>query len=430
MGILFQNLGTSPNASTFTSDVGSATKLLSSGQFATYLQQEIYEQSAMVRSGLLAPDARLSNIQGVIAEMPFAAPLDYEEELVNSSNTWGREEKGYYSLQKTQASTQYAPIVTRGAGFAMDDLSRVQTGFDALANIRSQLATDMNRKITAKIISQLNGLFDPTNGAEGPLFKHVISTNVDANGVVAPLTASDIIKGKSLLGERAQQFDILIVHPDVRHHLENLGMTVLEAPAGGGAVTATYGVGVTATEIGYFAGMRVISDSQVPVDRSVAADDPTKWVYTCYLAASGVIRTGAQFPMLIETERNKASLQDAMFVTYNRCDHVIGTSWVAGAYASDPSNKELEKGSNWAAAYLDTRLIPLASIKCGGGGFASLNPDPVFGKHPSVVMKSDSTKDVEWAPASGVEDGDNPGTNPNTTDTGDLPAQGRRKSKS
>ena len=50
--------------------------------------------------------------------------------------------------------------MTRGAGFAMDDLSRVQTGFDALANIRSQLATDMNRKITAKIISQLNGLFD------------------------------------------------------------------------------------------------------------------------------------------------------------------------------------------------------------------------------------------------------------------------------
>ena len=81
MGILFQNLGTSPNASTFTSDVGSATKLLSSGQFATYLQQEIYEQSAMVRSGLLAPDARLSNIQGVIAEMPFAAPLDYDRRV-------------------------------------------------------------------------------------------------------------------------------------------------------------------------------------------------------------------------------------------------------------------------------------------------------------------------------------------------------------
>ena len=144
MGLLFQNLGTNPNESTFTQDVASATKLLSSSQFAGYLQQEIYERSAMIRSGLLATDARLNNIQGVIAEMPFAAPLNYEEESVNSSNTWGREGKGYYSIQKTQASTQYAPIVTRGAGFGMDDLSRVQTGFDALANIRSQLAADMN----------------------------------------------------------------------------------------------------------------------------------------------------------------------------------------------------------------------------------------------------------------------------------------------
>ena len=425
MGIAFQNLGTSPNASTFTSDVGSATKLLSSGQFATYLQQEIYEQSAMVRSGLLAPDARLSNIQGVIAEMPFAAPLDYEEELVNSSNTWGREEKGYYSLQKTQASTQYAPIVTRGAGFAMDDLSRVQTGFDALANIRSQLATDMNRKITAKIISQLNGLFDATNG--GPLKDHSIDAE-DAGGAMRALTATDIIKAKSLLGERAQQFDILIIHPDVRHHLENLGMTIFEGSPGGPINYASQGIGVTATEIGYFAGMRVISDSQVPVDKGPDPQNPkppAEWVYTCYLAASGVIRTGAQFPMLIETERNKASLQDAMFVTYNRCDHVIGTSWVAGAYASDPSNKDLADGSNWAAAYLDTRLIPLASIKCLGGGFTSLAPDPVFGKHPSVVQQG--TGPVEKSVAAGLEGGPNPGTDPNTTDTDDLPAQGRSK---
>ena len=42
------------------------------------------------------------------------------------------------------------PMVTRGAAFAMDDLSQVQVGEDALANIRSQLARDMNRKITCQ----------------------------------------------------------------------------------------------------------------------------------------------------------------------------------------------------------------------------------------------------------------------------------------
>ena len=117
MGIAFQNLGTAPDQSVFTSDVGSATKLLTSNTFAGYLQQEIYERSPFIQSGILATDARLNNVTGVIVEMPFAAPLNYEEEFVNSSSSWGNNGKGYYTLQKTQASTQYAPFCTRGAAF-------------------------------------------------------------------------------------------------------------------------------------------------------------------------------------------------------------------------------------------------------------------------------------------------------------------------
>ena len=70
-------------------------------------------------------------------------------------------------------------------------------------------------------------------------------------------------------------------------------------------------------------------------------------------------------------------------------------------------------------------MIPLASIKCLGGGFTSLAPDPVFGKHPSVVQQG--TGPVEKSVAAGLEGGPNPGTDPNTTDTDDLPAQGRSK---
>ena len=59
-------------------------------------------------------------------------------------------------------------------------------------------------------------------------------------------------------------------------------------------------------------------------------------------------------------ERNILSLQDVMAVTYNRCDHVIGTSWTGST--TDPTNANLATGSNWAAAYSDTRLIPLVEL--------------------------------------------------------------------
>ena len=42
--------------------------------------------------------------------------------------------------------------------FAADDLHTYQTGEDALANIRSQLARDMARKMNQKLISQVWGL--------------------------------------------------------------------------------------------------------------------------------------------------------------------------------------------------------------------------------------------------------------------------------
>ena len=382
---MFNNLDTgSTNNSTFTRDVASATRLLTSGEFAGYLQQEIYERSAMIQSGLLQQDARLSNITGVIVEMPFAAPLNYIEEQVKSSADWGTNGAGYYSIQKQQGSTQYAPIVTRGAAFGMDDLSAVQTGFDALANIRSQLATDMNRKITAKIISQMTGVL------AGPLAAHTVAAAAD-------LTANDVLTAQALLGERGNDMDILIVHPDVKQHLIALGMTQFSGTPGNPVAYATQGVGVTQTEIGYFAGFRVISDSQVPVDRTT---DPTAPVYSSYLASSGLIKTGSQFPLLLETERNILSLQDTLAVTYNRCDHIVGTSWVAGAYASDPSNDDLADGDNWGAAYLDTRLIPLVEIT-STSSFQSLNPDPVFQKHVQVVTKGDFATVPTTAPAAG-----------------------------
>ena len=50
--------------------------------------------------------------------------------------------------------------------FAADDLHTYQTGEDALANIRSQLARDMARKMNQKLISQVWVWFLPTRTPE------------------------------------------------------------------------------------------------------------------------------------------------------------------------------------------------------------------------------------------------------------------------
>ena len=101
----------SPDNASFTSDVGSATRLATSGSFSRYLTEQIVENSAMIQSGLIQTDARLNNVTGVLVELPFFDQLDYQEENVNSSATWGTVTpgSGRYTTQKHTASTQYLP---------------------------------------------------------------------------------------------------------------------------------------------------------------------------------------------------------------------------------------------------------------------------------------------------------------------------------
>ena len=210
MGVFYGNFN--PDA-TFTSDIGSITRLATSAPFGRYLQEEIFQQSAFYTSGILAADARLNNTIGTRVELPFFAPLNYIEERVDSSDTWGLNQSGYYTSQKTKASTQYGTITTRGAMFAADDLHTYQTGEDALANIRSQLARDMARKMNQKLISQVWGLVS-ADGA--PLNEtHTCDVSVCTGDVTIgnTLSPTSVTGAKYLLGERANSVDAIAVHP-------------------------------------------------------------------------------------------------------------------------------------------------------------------------------------------------------------------------
>ena len=104
------NWGTTPNGkSTFTTaDIGSVTRLATSAPFSRYLTEQIVENSAMIQSGLIQTDARLNNITGVLAELPFFDQLAYTEENIDSSATWGTQGKGVLTTQAHTASTQYS----------------------------------------------------------------------------------------------------------------------------------------------------------------------------------------------------------------------------------------------------------------------------------------------------------------------------------
>ena len=350
-----KNWGTTPDASSFTSDIGSATRLATSAAFGRYLTDQIIENSLMIQSGLIQTDARLNNVTGVLVELPFFDSLSYQEENVDSSAKWGIGGAGRYQTQKHTASTQYGTIVTRGAAFAADMLHQYETGEDALQNVSAQLSRKMNKDITAKVISQLTGLFGTA------LAPNVL--NVAAATTVTPagenyLNAQNVTAAKYLLGENAADVSVLVVHPSVAADMEARGMLVFQN-SGGTVEYASNGVGITSTQVGYFAGLRVVIDSQVPLVEPASAASGDAIGYTCYLAAPGVIRTGSQFPLSIKQSDDILSLQDVMSVTYNRIDHVLGTSFGGSPH---PENSDLADADNWTLAYGSTQSVPLVQM--------------------------------------------------------------------
>jgi hypothetical protein len=349
------NWGTAPNASVFTSDIGSVTRLATSAAFGTYLTEQIVENSAMIQSGLIQTDARLNNVTGVLVELPFFDQLDYTEENVDSSATWGTSTKGHYLTQKHTASTQYGPIVTRGAAFAADMLSGYETGEDALQNVSSQLTRKINKDITSKVISQLTGLFGTALAGNSLNKAAAASATPDDSNY---LTAASVTQAKYLLGEKAADVSVLVVHPLVAADMEARGMLTF-LNSGGTVNYASNGVGVTDTQIGYFAGLRVVVDSQVPTVTPASGSTGDAMGYTCYLAAPGVIRTGSQFPLTIKADEDILSLQNVMSVTYNRLDHVLGTSYGGDMH---PENSDLADKDNWTLAYTSRENVPLVEL--------------------------------------------------------------------
>ena len=103
----------------------------------------------------------------------------------------------------------------------------------------------------------------------------------------------------------------------------------------------------------------MVVDSQVPVVDPAGGSAGDAKGYTCYLAAPGVIRTGSQFSLSIEQDCDILSLQDVMSVTYNRIDHVPGTSYGGSMH---PENSDLATAGNWTLAYTSHENVPLIEL--------------------------------------------------------------------
>ena len=326
--------------------------------FAAYVSEAIKERSAFIKSGAVVRNPLLDSREGgTRIQVPEFNPVSPTEEIIDGTATWGTSNNGYLTPQKIGTGTQIATICHRGFAYAVDDVAVLAAGEDPMGHIRDQLADAINKLNSTRLFYQLHGLFGTALSANAlDLAVAASSGAAEANY----LTAATVARGRSLLGERGEELDTLVVHPSVAYYLYQVGMLTFSASAlstGTGIQWGGGGVGVTDTSVGQFAGMNVVVDSSV--NSVVPGSSGHIKEFYCYLIKSGTILEGVQQDLAIEAERNVLSKQDVISVDYHSTYHIMGTKW--NDASDNPTNSNLGAKAKWALTY-DADLIPIVQL--------------------------------------------------------------------
>ena len=326
--------------------------------FAAYVSEAIKERSAFIKSGAVVRNPLLDSREGgTRIQVPEFNPVSPTEEIIDGTATWGTSNNGYLTPQKIGTGTQIASICHRGFAYAVDDVAVLAAGEDPMGHIRDQLADAINKLNSTRLFYQLHGLFGTALSANAlDLAVAASSGAAEANY----LTAATVARGRSLLGERGEELDTIVVHPSVAYYLYQVGMLTFSTSAlstGTGIQWGGGGVGVTDTSVGQFAGMNVVVDSSV--NSVVPGSSGHIKEFYCYLIKSGTILEGVQQDLAIEAERNVLSKQDVISVDYHSTYHIMGTKW--NDAGDNPTNSDLGAKAKWALTY-DADLIPIVQL--------------------------------------------------------------------
>jgi len=350
---------------------GSGTTFLSNlvarPEFLSYVSEGIFEQSKWIQSGVVTRNAALdARAGGTRVRVPFFDSISPTEVVIQSNNTWGS--GGYMSPGGITADEQIMTILHRGFSYAADDLSKLGSGADPLAHVRDQLTAAINKLKTTTLLAQLSGLFGAI-ASDGVLGANTVNASfAGVPGSVTEanyLTAANVIKAKTKLGERGSELDVIAMHSNVAAYLQQVGMLTFSTSAlaaAGSIVWGGGGVGVTAEDVAQFAGLRVVIDDQLISLTGGTATHIVK--YPVYLFKGGVISEGIQQDLRIATDRNILSLQDVMAVDYHCGYHVLGTKWNQGT--DNPTNATTSTNlghiSSWTLAYVNAKNVPLVRM--------------------------------------------------------------------
>jgi hypothetical protein len=329
--------------------------------FEKYMQQILPNKSALIQSGVVATDERVSrNIAegGTIVTMPYWNDIGGDDEVLGDGDK-------ALSTGKITAAQELATVMYRGRGWSVNEMAAIMSGDDPLGALLNRIADYWVRREQQVLLSVLSGLF-AKGGTLEKTHKHVVDGNISPQAV---------LDAKQLLGDAADKLTLIVMHSMTYTELQKQNVIEFITPSNSDIKIPTY--------LGY----------QVMVDDDITPN--ASGVYTTYLLSAGSFGRNVSAPSSMttfETARDATRGTDSIFTRRAFVMHPRGISWENNAVSDlTPTNKDLENVKNWKRVY-DVKYIGMVAIEHKVGGNVNAETVAAIEKavEESIEKKSDA----------------------------------------
>lgn len=300
------------------------------------------ELSELVTSGIIEASPQfdaLAAAAGSTINMPYWNDLSGDDEVIQVS--------GSLSTGQITTGQDNAVHCIRGKAWANHDLAGILAGSDPAGAMGELVAAYWARRLQARVLALLTGVFAAASMASNVLALHHTSGGPGGATDANRLNASTFIDACQLMGDAKAKLSAIIMHSKVEASLAKQQL-IDYIPSADGTI-----------RIPTFKGHRVIVDDGMPV-----ATVDSELVYTTYIFGRGAIaygngRTNPEIPGAVANSKWELEFfRDALgsvsgFVQRNRTIvHIRGVRWIGSLVGGNsPNNSQLATGTNWEAVY-------------------------------------------------------------------------------
>jgi hypothetical protein len=275
------------------------------------------------------------------------------------------------SVNKLTSAEQVGVIMHRANAWGSSELAKLAVGSenDPMAAIGRRVTDYVLNAQQADLLAVLSGVFGALGSSNsGAAFA---SMSIDATGSgETDLSPRHIVLADALLGEDADTFGAIVIHPDLYAYLrvreminyvnaaELPGITASTSISGINAVGGDYSNAFgTNGQVPMFGSKAVIVSDDAPRTGSAGS-----YKYGVYAFKQNAIGQAFQAPVRTESDRDilTSGGEDVLKVQWDMCFHPLGASWGGSV---NPSAADLATAANWTKVF-DKKNIGVARITC------------------------------------------------------------------